>query len=206
MDHVGTERNISLYAQPYMVSKYKEKWGFNINPDKKLMTYEGKANRDHLLKHLDGISVVHINKDNIQSVVDYDKEVCDGLERRAFIEYYSECNQTIALTALNIESNKVLGYCIITITNFDSTIVYPLYADNELIAEVLIGKCCELLPITKTNGIMFQFWDSNEKSMAIANKMGLNFNHSLPILFTKSLIEGKLEKIFCLGSRSFYRF
>lgn len=206
MQHIGTERNISLYATESMFPIYRDKYGFGVIPEKRIHLYEGKVNCDHLVKHMDDISVININEYNIKSVVEYDKAVCQGLDRSTFIEEYSKCPQTIALTAIHKKSNQVMGYCIITTTNNDMSIVEPLYADNEIIAELLVCKCIQLLPISITNGITLQVWDFNEKAIAMAKKMGLNFTAVKPILFTKHLIEGKIEKIFCVSSRSFYPF
>jgi len=122
------------------------------------------------------------------------------------IEEYCKTPETVCLAAVNKENHRIIGYCIITATNSDTAIVEPPYADNELIAELLIGKCCDLLLITKTNGIWFQCWDSNEKAIAFAKKMGLNFADKEPVLFTKHLVEGKVEKIYCVSSRAFYPF
>jgi hypothetical protein len=206
MEYIGNERNIGLFSDTAMFEKYHNRSGFVIVPEKRLLFYDGKVNCDNLIKQLDGVSLVRINQYNINAVSEYDKQICDGLDRRQLIEEYCKTPETVCLAALNIDNHQIIGYCIITATNFNTATVEPLYADNERIAELLICKCCELLPIAKTNGIMFHCWHSNEKAIAIANKMGLNFDDEESILFTKKLIEGKVDKIFCLSSLGFYPF
>jgi hypothetical protein len=53
---------------------------------------------------------------------------------------------------------------------------------------------------------MFQCWDINEKANTLALKMGLEYAHIYPILFTKQLVEGIDEKIYCVSARSFCPF
>jgi len=189
-----------------MFEKYHNRSGFVIVPEKRLLFYDGKVNCDNLIKQLDGVSLVRINQYNINAVSEYDKQICDGLDRRQLIEEYCKTPETVCLAALNIDNHQIIGYCIITATNFNTATVEPLYADNEQIAELLISKCCDLLPIAKTNGIWFQCWDFNEKAIALAKKMGLNFQWDQQILFTKQLVEGKSEKIYCNCALSFYPF
>jgi hypothetical protein len=206
MGNIGTERNISLFSDISMFDKYRVRSGFSVVPEKRIHFYVGKVNCDHLIKQLDGVSLVRINQYNINAVSQYDKQICDGLDRRQLIEEYCKTSETVCLAALNIDNHQIIGYCIITATNFNTATVEPLYADDERIAELLIVKCCELLPIEKYNGIWFQCWDSNEKAIALAKKMGLNFSDKEPILFTKHLVEGKVKKIYCVSSRAFYPF
>ena len=206
MGNIGTERNISLFSGDRMFETYRNKLGFVIVPEKRIHFYTGKVNCDHLIRQLEGVSLVLINEYNVIAVSEYDKQICDGLDRRQLIEEYCKTPQTVCLAAVNKESHQIIGYSIITATISDMAIFEPLYADNEQIAELLISKCCDLLPIAKTNGIVFKCWDFNEKAITLANKMRLNFVRKEPILFTKELIEGKVEKIYCVSSRDFYPF
>jgi hypothetical protein len=206
MEHIGTERNISLFSADRMFETYRNKLGFVIVPEKRIHFYTGKVNCDNLIKQLEGVSLVLINEYNVIAVSEYDKQICDGLDRRQLIEEYYKTPETVCLAAVNEESHQIIGYSIITATNIDTATVEPLYADNEQIAELLIGKCCDLLPIAKTNGILFQCWDFNKKAITLAKKMRLNFFGKEPNLFTKQLVEGKVEKIYCVSARGFYPF
>jgi hypothetical protein len=206
MEHIGTERNISLYAGDRMLEFYRNKCGFVIVPEKRIHIYDGKVNFENLIKQLEGVSLVLINEYNVIAVSEYDKEICDGLDRRQLIEECCKTPQTVCLAAVNKENHQIMGYSILKATISDMTTFEPLYADNEQIAELLISKCCDLLPIAKTNGIVFKCWDLNEKAITLANKMRLNFVGKEPILFTKELIEGKIEKIYCVSARGFYPF
>ncbi len=107
-----------------------------------------------MIKQLDGVSLVRINQYNINAVSEYDKQICDGLDRRQLIEEYCKTPETVCLAALNLDNHQIICYCIITATNFYTATVEPLYADNERIAELLICECCELLPIAKSNGMI----------------------------------------------------
>jgi hypothetical protein len=206
MEHIGTERNISLYAGEGMLQFYRNKCGFVIIPQKRIHIYDGKVNCDNLIKQLIGVSLVLINEYNVIAVSEYDKEICDGLDRRQLIEEYCKTPETVCLAAVNKENHQIIGYSIIKAMISDMATFEPLYADNEQIAELLISKSCDLLPIAKTNGIIFKCWDFNEKAITLAKKMRLNFVGKGPILFTKELVEGKIDKIYCVSARGFYPF
>jgi hypothetical protein len=188
-----------------MSQTYQNKCGFVIVPEKRIQIHAGKANCDNLIKQLIGVSLVLIDEYNVIAVSEYDKKICDGLDRRQLIEEYCKTPETVCLAAVN-KDQQIIGYSIMTATNSDMVTVEPLYADNEQIAKLLISKCCDLLPIAKTNGILFLCWDFNEKAIALAKKMELNFQFDQQILFTKQLVEGKSEKIYCNCALSFYPF
>ncbi len=220
MEHIGTERNISLFFPDKMLEICRNKLGFVTVPEKRFHVYNGKVNCDNLIKQLEGVELVLINEYNVIAVSEYDKQICYGLDRRQLIEECCKTPQTVCLAAVNEENQQIMGYSIIKATISDMATFEPLYADNEQIAELLISKCYDLLPIAKTNGIMFRCWNFNEKAITLANKMGLNFDKAInlaskmrfnfvgkePILFTKELVEGKIEKIYCISARGFYPF
>jgi hypothetical protein len=220
MENIGTERNISLFLPDRMLEIYRDKLGFVILPEKRIHIYDGKVNCDNLIKQLERVSLVLINEYNVIAVSEYDKQICYGLDRRQLIEECCKTPQTVCLAAVNEENQQIMGYSIIKATNSDMAAFEPLYADNEQIAELLISKCCDLLLIAKTNGIIFRCWNFNEKANTLAKKIGLNFNKAInlankmrlnfvgkePILFTKELVEGKMEKIYCVSVRGFYPF
>ena len=207
MQHIGSERNVGLYALPLMADKYKNKYNFSMIPKKQIMKFEGKFKDNYdLIENIDGISLVSINEDNIQKVIQYDKEVCEQtMDRTVLLTQLYKTAETVNLLAIN-ESNEVMGYCFICVKSKDFCSVEPLYADNERIAELLVNKCCQLLTETKTNGLIYYCWDNNHKSIAIAEKLNLELIQKRPTLYTKKVIEGNSDKIFCVQNRAFYPF
>ena len=205
MKHIGTERNISLFSGPEMLSKYRDRKNFVVIPEKRALTFIGKFYSNQLIQGIDGISVLPISEDNIEKVIQYDREVC-GVDRSPFIRELSKVNEYVNRVALN-EKDQVVGFCVICICYpFNKGMVEPLYADDEKIAELLVAKCCQSLALTETNGVRFQCWDVNHNAIEIAKKIGLKLKDSVPILFTKKVVEGNMDKISCLSSRGFFPF
>ncbi|CAG2112381.1 unnamed protein product, partial [Medioppia subpectinata] len=185
MAHMG-DRNVSLYASDLMVAKYKVH--FSFVPERRLVHFTGNVTNNNLVDSIDGISLVPIDKSNIGDVIEYDKTVTNGVDRRLMFEALYKTPETVNLVAIN-EKNKVLGYCVLFSTNLSNLVlVEPLYADNQQIAELLISKCCQRFPETKTHQLLYLCWDSNNKSMEIALKLGLKRKCDQPILFNPKCI------------------
>ena len=154
MDHIGKERNISLYARPGPMShKYKQKYNFEVY-DRFSICYVEKVDCNQLIQTIDGISIVPLNEDNIEKVIQYDKQILEGLDRTVLIREVSKIDEYVSAVAVNL-SGRVLGYCMLKISNLNSGIVEPLYANDDKIAELLLFNCCQLLAITHTNGIIY---------------------------------------------------
>ena len=204
MKHIGTERNISLSAYEKMFANYRDRSNFSVIPKKCGLWFSGKFNSNQLIEGIDGISVLPISEDNIEKVIQYDREVC-GIDRSQYIRELSKIDEYVNRVALN-EKDQVLGYCVVGISIFNTGMVAPLYADDETIAELLVENSCLSSPFAQNNGILYQCWDVSHKSIEIANKLGLQVIRRIPILFTKRVVEGNMDKIFCTSSRHFFPF
>ncbi|XP_054165612.1 uncharacterized protein LOC128963149 [Oppia nitens] len=207
MDYLG-DINIALFPRDQeMGEKYGKKWNFQIAKHKRLVHMTGKVvlNDDICVKNIDGITVCPITTDLLSGVIDYDSDVCNGIDRRLFIEGVINFPETWNLVAIN-ERREVCGYCIIYSANCDVTIVGPLYADNEQLAELLVTRCLQLLPEDRLQNVKYHCWDINLKSIAIAEKFGLKLTVNRPIMYSKQTIDGKLDKIFTVSSTMYYPF
>ena len=208
MKHIGTERNLTLFSFERMFANYRDRSNFVVIPQRCGLWFTGKATTNQLIEAIDGISVLPISEDNIEKVVQYDREVC-GVDRSPFIRELLKIKEYVNRVALN-EKDQVVGYCVVTLSNLNTGMVEPLYADDEKIAELLVNKCCQSLPITQNSGLSYFCWDNNLKSIEIAKKMGLildsKFQSRYPILFTKEDVVGNMDKMFSLSGRCFFPF
>ena len=145
-----------------------------------------------------------LNRPSLPTPVQYDCEVC-GIDRSAFVREVLQIDDYMKRVAFN-QNDQVIGYCVVALSHScDTGIVEPLYADNEKIAELLIAECCRALPDAKKN-LIYPCWNVNHKSIDIAKKLGLQDTISVPILFTKRVVEGNMDKIFCTSDRCFFPF
>lgn len=200
MGHIGSERNISLIADPPMYIKYKNR-EFSVDPLKSVLYFQGKPNFDRLTRDLTTISVTTITEKNVDGVIQYDRTVCDGLDRTLMIKEMvgRECNKS--MVAINA-NNQVVGYCVICLTVNDQFRVEPLYADNQSVAEFLLYECCQTCPQSLDN----RSWDSHRPSLDMADKLGLHYWKKAHLLFTKELVLGVEEKIFSPSNSTFFPF
>ena len=106
---------------------------------------------------------------------------------------------TVAIAAVN-DSDDIVGYAVIkesiTINKFAA--FQPIYADSGSIAEVLIWNCCQRSPQALSNGIQICWWECNSEAQKIVDKMRLPFIDDSPLLFSKKIITGNMNKIFSL--------
>ena len=206
IEHIGSDRNIGLYARKSMVEKYRNKYNFTFIPGRTVCFFVGKVDFNQLIQAIDGISVIPISDHNIEKVIQYDKEVCDGLDRSASIQEMIKISEYVNAVAVN-QLNEVLGYCVIQISiNCNKGVVKPLYANDEKIAELLLSKCCQSMANIKTNGLIIPTFNTNTKSISIAKRLGLDLAEEAPILFNKRIVSGNLDCIYCITSPCFYPF
>ncbi|CAG2100151.1 unnamed protein product [Medioppia subpectinata] len=122
IEHIG-DRNASLYAsEPKVIDVYKNRQNFNKIPERRELVYKGNFVTESLITSIDGISVVDMNDNNIADVIEYDKQVCDGLDRSAQLRALNVPFKTASLVAIN-DSNKVKGFCFLWENIFDSEAV-----------------------------------------------------------------------------------
>ncbi|CAG2103008.1 unnamed protein product [Medioppia subpectinata] len=194
MKRVG-DRNITLQAsEPKVIDIYKNRQNFTLIPERRLVIASGKPVVNALMASITGICLVDMNDKNIADVIEYDKQVCDGLDRSVMLTALNGRFETTSLVAIK-HSNQVMGYCVIFELLSGSLFVIPLYADNQQIAELLLGKCLQRIPNWETKEITLSYWDSNPESIEVVNKLGLKPMHELQAMFTKKIIDGQLHKI-----------
>ncbi|CAG2100147.1 unnamed protein product [Medioppia subpectinata] len=193
VEHMG-DRNISLFASNDKIVDLN----FNAVHQRRRHVMKGIPIITDLINKIDGITLVDMNDNNIADVIEYDKQVCDGLDRSAQLRALNGSFKSISLVAVN-DSNQVMGYCFLSKTVCGNTIVAPLYADNQQIAELLLKKCLQRIP--NCNEIYYSCWDLNEKSKGktIANKLGLEVVREMHMMATKKMNDIQLDKIYALG-------
>lgn len=185
----------------------RDKCGFDLVPDKRIVRYEGVPSWDKLVKSVNDVTVIRANEGNIEKVIAYDKKVCDGMDRRILlIESIKYRDDYLLLLSLDGKGD-VKGYCLAVTSNFNMILLQPLYADNVQIAELLVHNICQMKKaIVEKNGVWMQLWDKNDDALNMVAKMHLKCTSTEPILFTKEIVEGNMQKIFFTSSPSYYPF
>src|SRR5882762_6906514 len=115
MQHIGDQRNISLFAAEEMFPIYRDKLGFCLVPEKHILFFDGIPKCDELVSKVDNISVLKVNEDNIEQVISYDQQVCDGMNRRVFLTESMKIKEYFFLVAQ--EGGEVKGYCLAVTSN-----------------------------------------------------------------------------------------
>src|SRR4051812_28754921 len=84
MEHIGPKRTIGLFTVPPMSDLYRDKCNFSVI-QRTTHCLDGKVDSSKLIQAIDGISVVPISEDNIEKVIQYDKQIWNGLDRTVLI-------------------------------------------------------------------------------------------------------------------------
>src|SRR5581483_9740938 len=137
----------------------------------------------NLIKSIDGTRIVEVNETNINQVRDYDLKICHGIRH---VNFLMECmkipkEQVLFLCAID-RNNQIQGYSLVMISQFNTILLQPLYADSKEIAELLLYHCLSvkesaLSEIARENGIATQMIEddvsgSNEAKEIISKLEG----------------------------------
>ncbi|XP_054165705.1 uncharacterized protein LOC128963230 [Oppia nitens] len=201
------DRNVGLFAvSDTMGDIYKIRCGFKFIPDRRVVNMAGNVEvNDNVVKSIDGITLCPINDELLPLVSKYDSIVTNGLDRKDYINEVIKSPDTWNLVAIN-ENQEVVGYCIVYVAIAEITMCGPLYADNEDIAELLFSQCCLLLPQERRENFLYYTWNTNQKSITIAKRLGLTYQLDRPALFNKQSINAQIDKQFCICNVYVYPF
>src|SRR5581483_6835562 len=156
----------------------------------------------NLIKSIDGTRIVEVNETNINQVRDYDLKICHGIRH---VNFLMECikipkEEVSFLCAIN-RNNQIQGYLLAMISQFNTILLQPLYADSKEIAELLLYHCLSsseqnsvkspLSEISRENGLQMQIIDNNgcNEAKDIMGKLGGSFKCTInsPLLFNKKI-------------------
>ncbi|CAG2179993.1 unnamed protein product, partial [Oppiella nova] len=195
IEHLG-DRNLGLVSSKQKTFElYRDVHNFKYISDRRVIVMVGPLTPNpQLIDNIDGISLVSIDGHNVRDVIEYDKHV-SGLDRSVLIESLYKIPENINLVAID-DHGHVVGYCFILETINGVYSVEPLYADNEHIAELLVGKCVARLPPNRT--LKYRCWTSSEKAQMIGTKLGLSEVVRMWTMYTKKLVDpAHIDKAFC---------
>ena len=209
MAHIGNERNVSLFSSPKMIQRYKRN-GFAVEFEKWLTFFVGEVDHKLMIKHIDGISVEALNEKNIEKVIEYDRQICGGIDRRVLIEGLHTYDDNVTLIAVN-EDRDVVGYCVVSETddpnqNESKQFVRTdqNFADTPLIGELLLSKCIEAIDTTSSVKIWFRCYATNKHFTSLAQRLGLEFLMKEPLLFSKRIHIFENDKINSPSKTTFF--
>ncbi|CAG2100148.1 unnamed protein product [Medioppia subpectinata] len=115
IEHMG-DRNASLFAANVKMQEiYKNHHNFKAIPQRKRLLMKGKPVVNALTASISGICLVDMNDKNIADVIEYDKQVCDGVDRSAALRALNGTFDNINSVAIN-DNNQVMGYCVVSET------------------------------------------------------------------------------------------
>lgn len=203
-EHIGPDRNVSVYAVPDMVDKYRNS-GFPHELSPTLHIYGGHVDYTQLISGIDGVRVVDITGDIINKVIVYDRSIT-GLDRNVLIEEQFRSEDTVMSVALN-SSEEVVGYCVIAETDFGEggfARTDQNYTDCPLVGELLLAHCMKTMCSYSYDKLVFRFYENNIHFSRLATRLGLNKLTQHKLLFSKSPHEFDLAKVNCPTVGSFF--
>ena len=183
--HIGSDRNVGLHSAPDMAQKYK-KSGFGTDSGIKMHLFKGRVDCCRMLEKVEGIAVIAINEENIGKVIQYDRQICKGIDRSALIEDQTIGPDIVAVVALN-ERQEAVGYGVVSVSIANNARTDQIYANTIDIAELLLAHCCRSLASRGITELVYRCLDSNEQAIKVTNKLNLVLDESKSdsMLFTK---------------------
>ncbi|CAG2100127.1 unnamed protein product [Medioppia subpectinata] len=168
MKHMG-DRNASLFGNNQKVNDiYKNKHNFTFIPQRKLLRMRGKPVLNNLITSIDGIFVVDMNDKNIADVIEYDKQVCDGLNRSAQLRALNGPFKSIGVVAFN-DRKQVVGFCFASETLSGKGKLLGVCCSVNLSPELSFIYSYAVRPEYQGLGIGTALWDKAMKHMGDRN-------------------------------------
>ena len=194
LQHIG-DRNVALYSTPKMTIKYKNS-GFGVDSGIRVLYFNGTISSVLMIERLEGISVIPIDEENIEKVIQYDRLVCRGIDRKLFIARQVKSPDIVAMVALN-EREEVVGYGVMCVSSNNKARTDQIYANSRDIAELLLSHCCRPLASRGITQLFYRCLNSNKQAIELANKLNLvRFELDIPLLFTKCVVPFEQDKVF----------
>ena len=204
--HIGSDRNLALHSATDMTLKYKNNSGFVVDSGIQIYLFEGKIDCSLMLGRVEGISVIPINEENIGKVIQYDRQVCGGIDRTILIEGQVTGPDIVAMVALHRQ--EVVGYGVVCVSIANKARTDQIYANTSAIGELLLAQCCRSLASRGITELVYRCFSTYKQAIEVANKLNLvlDESHRYELLFTKCLIPFDNDKVFSPTSCSYYPF
>ena len=190
-----------------MTLKYKNNSGFVVDSGIKICLFEGTVDYNLMLERVEGISVIPINEENIGKVIQYDRQICGGINRTILIGCQVRSSDIAVMVALN-DRQEVVGYGVVCVTIANTVRTDQIYANTSAIGELLLAQCCRSLADRGITDLVYRCLDSNKQAIEVANKLNLVLDegHSYSLLFTKCVVPFDHDKVFSPSCSAFYPF
>ena len=163
--------------------------------------FVGEVDNKLMIKQIDGVTVEALTDKNIENVIQYDRQICGGIDRRVLIEELHTNDDNVTLIAGN-QDRHIVGYCVVCGTedpnqNESKQFVRTdhNFADTPLIGELLLSKCIEVIDTTSSIKIWFRCYATNKYFTSLAQRLGLEFLMKEPLLFSKRIFVFEHDKI-----------
>lgn len=204
LEYLGPDRNVGLCSSPSQVSVYRDKSGFTVEDTNAMVLHEadgGSVNFDSLLKQVSNVEIRRMEPSDLPSVIAYD-ESFTGLNRAKLLEPGLAEPESVVMVA--ISNSQIVGYGAIKPTNCDKPMIAPLYADNQEIASCLLYHLLDSQRDFVKKGLVMFILNTNQGAMDLAASIGLKGGYFCPRLWTKSVVNADVSKIYGLYSPDFH--
>jgi hypothetical protein len=199
LEYIG-DKNCCLFAVPDKLTLYRDKLGFKLVADQKMVIFYGKVNKNLNINN-DSIKLELITSDLMEEVINYDQNI-HNYRRDKLLKLSLNESECISM-AVKDKDNKIVGFGSIKENSGGFAVLAPLYADNPLIAQQLIEKLIDSFEIAVNKGVYYYGINTNI-SINIALSLGLVKHEECQLLF-KNCLNYNIDynKIFCLLSPNF---
>ena len=206
MEHIG-ERNCGLHAVPDKLSMYRDKAGFKVIEGVQMVDCSGlPRNWNNLVKTIDeNTTIEELNAQNVQmvsKVIEYDSKVHKQSREPLMRSTLAKLDYK-TFVAVNKQNAQLVGFGCIRPHNGGQAMIGPVYADNSIVAEVLIRRLIESSTIAQTEGLLFMTVSTSSGGLKIAEKLQLKEKSRCERLFTKHTIPVDYRYIYCLHTPNF---
>ena len=198
MNYIG-DRNCGLFAVPDKIELYRDRLGFKVVSNKKMVIYFGKG----VLNFAENdVKLKPISEGLIDGVINYDQHI-HNYRRDKLLKLSLKEPECMAFTALDLTTDAVVGYGCIRENSSNFATLSPVYANSKGIAKQLVVKLINSFEIAIKNGFFYYTIDANESAIKLAEELDLEKHEDCPLLYRTNVVEVDYSKIYSIFSPNF---
>lgn len=196
MERVG-DRNAGVNPVATQLENYRDRAGFPIQSDLcSVVCIADQLLTSDMTTELPGVDVCVLSPEDtdvVKAVSGYESNVL-GFTRERLMPILCAEKDSVTVVATKAHDNSVCGFGSIRQNINGNAHVSPLFADDHIIAEVILYHLKKAFPVAESKGVTMMIVDCNEAAMAMVDKLGFCKEPGTARLFRIEDVDSGLKK------------
>lgn len=205
MARVG-DRNAGVNPVPEQLSNYRDKAGFPIQSDwRSVVCIAKEVLTTEMATEIQGVAVSVVTPDDadmVKAVTAYDFDVL-GFSRERLIPIQCAEEDSVTVAGTREQDGSVCGYGCIRQNIKGNAHVGPLYADDSVVAELILNHLVKSFPVAESKGVTLMTVDCNEDCLSMVERLGFVKLPGTERLYRSGEVDVHFRKVFAQHNLNF---